>query len=148
MVYEAQPSSGWYRIKQHGRSGCWKFVPDTDQWIELAPLVDSNSHFMWEIYPVSGQRDTFTISPFFDPSIGMARSPPSREQYRGYGFVKGRAGASANWRIIPDSTESYSRIHIEGSPDAVTCLGIGNDNCVHFHYDNNLSAQHWVFERV
>jgi len=53
----------------------------------------------WNIAPVPGQINTFTIKPVSDRHVGMVSSDNNRQKYWGYGYPIGIIGESARWKI-------------------------------------------------
>ncbi|KAI5989294.1 hypothetical protein EDD15DRAFT_1315096 [Pisolithus albus] len=155
MVYQPQPTaSGTYRVKVFNGNDdtYWKYIPDRDLWVQLAKVDKSDKpssvQFKWNISPVAGASDTFTIHPAYDVDVGLVFSTNNPDKYWGYGFVQGQVGSSARWKITTNG--QYSKIKIENTSNVLDCRDT-SANCIHFYQDqstNSAKNQCFVFELV
>ncbi|KAI5999547.1 hypothetical protein EDD15DRAFT_2160723 [Pisolithus albus] len=134
MVYQPQPTaSGTYRVKVFNGNDdtYWKYIPDRDLWVQLAKVDKSDkpssvqfkvtsSYSTWNISPVAGASDTFTIHPAYDVDVGLVFSTNNPDKYWGYGFVQGQVGSSARWKITTNGQYSkYGSCICCYSPDTI-----------------------------
>ncbi|KAK7463480.1 hypothetical protein VKT23_006829 [Stygiomarasmius scandens] len=155
MSFLAQPTkAGTYRVKVYDsdKDRYWKYIPDRDRWVQLATVDESTKpssiQFKWNIAPIAGSQDTFTIRPAYDTDIGLVSTTDNGNKYWGYGFVQGQVGSSANWKITKSSDGKYSKIKIESY--VLDCRDT-SANCVHFYKDQDVTEaknQRFVFQLV
>ena len=77
----------------------------------------ANLPWKWEIAPVLGQTDTYTIEPVCkdtneSSTIGMTRGKAFKNDGKSCKYqyqVVGMPGRSANWKIVKDTSGPYSR---------------------------------------
>jgi choline dehydrogenase-like flavoprotein len=152
MTFQAQPTTeGVYRVKVYetDNGSYWKYMPDSTLWIKMTNVDKLSSQFKWNIAPVQGQTDFFTIQPAYDTNVGMVSSTDNTNKYWGYGLPVGQPGSSAKWKIKKDSTSNaFSKIYCESGSDAVDCQD-SVDYAVHFYKSgDNYLNQRWVFQLI
>jgi len=126
----------------------WKYIPDGTRWIQMTDVDESSNQFEWQIDPVQGQADTFTIKPAYDTSIVMDIVSDKRGKYQHHGMPVGfNDGRSARWTIKKER-DVYSKVSLQGTSDVLDCDDT-TDYCVHFATAvSNRANQCWVFQLV
>jgi len=159
MSFQAQPTvEGVYRIKVYGTTAnaYWKYIWDgqpwthmsvQSPWIKMTTVDESSDLFKWNVAPVAGRVDTFTVRPVSDPRIGIISSQDNRQKYWGYGYPIGIIGQSARWKIEKRGPY-HSKIRCEDGSYVLDSCESTHDP-IHFFRDKTDSGnQRWVFELV
>ncbi|CAL1711606.1 unnamed protein product [Somion occarium] len=143
------PFNGEYRIKVLDSNKYVEYDPGKGTWIRLADLKTSSDKQKFNITPIKGSSNSYSIITCFDDN-GLYRYKTS-ETYWGYGYVRGKDSGSARWTFIQgtQSGKQFVKIKLDSEDDVWDSDPSLSDGCIHFYRDkSDRPSQRFVLQLV